>query len=1196
MPQDRPIKFVTSDMQPSPTSDVSRNVPTTPTRVQFFTSDMETPPQFQTAPIVPQQGTLGAVVSTIAPVIDILSRGQYASAKFFDSFGDESQSIFDAIASAFNELVDPKERLSFSDLIKRNAPEWAKDNPKSTAVLGFVLDVALDPTTYLGVGLSKTGFAIGGRTLSDLGKGVFNETIEALSKRAVPVAVAQDLPALGRAVTKEEARRALAVSAEAVRSQGLGVPFVEQLATKKDIKKSLQSLGQQFEDQAKVLGLKFGATNPWIKVRGQINKAVADELGLDLAGFDTGRALYRKLTSQEVYETAEKRIANLVDIAPEQFKLFEKAGLRLTFGVPFGPTADIPGTRQLFNLLGVNKLFDKISALKGVEVVRNLGAPFIRRFGLEKAIGVKAAQEFEKAILDIEHAFDGNVDTVVRETKALFDGVSAERRELIGETMALIDDRTRQTEDALAKIGRNLTQAGADRIAHRTLAAANLNPREMSIVANLTQAYKDMQLLERHADVLKHSIINYNPRIYDILKDPTDFNLLWRQRGTGLGGKFTPGMERKFRTLQEAQAQGYVPVLDAAMLYANRALQSRRALAVKQFNDSIGELFGVPNFNAKSVDKIKELNRALAGQGNAAKIVLDDMRLLGDAVYPAGINETSKYWLQSWDQFNSNFRKLATVAKPSFGLRQLIGNSIQAAMILGTKAFKSFDPRAGLDASLLFLDRGKPTKNLPQFVNDFFNKFVGPGESGADSVLAQRVAMSHITGEERVKDYLSQWSMRTTQGQTIGGQEMVNELRSMGVVRGQDFLGEPFNMQLQKELAYNSNSLKDLGKSFALPEEMRTKVFGKDVILPLPWARLPRLIEDYGRSMAYISARRMGHSPMEASKIVNKAYFDYSRGLTHIERSIIRRFLPFYTYQRFAIPLVLKSALTQPGTAATTDKVVRTMDKLLNSENPGETLTDAEREIFGKTFVFEQPRMFRGFDKDGKLKFNIFNNMTPLDTLSFIVSDRRGDIDVQRTVEKSILAMLTPFIKLPVESVIDKQFFSGRTLAQAARLGDLSQSTISAILPDAVKGAMSWEDRHDKLTGKTNSYINPWIAHYMLGVMPALQNFIDAQQADKTPLEKAMKIFIGVQSVKLDLKEQKVWQAINDEKDINGLMSNVRRAYRQDSKSNFDQNMEDLRELIDSIKVSNARKVMGTVRGQGLYRPNVVESTEQFNK
>lgn len=1178
-------------MQPSPTSDVARNdIPI------FSTSDMIPTPQFTPIQVTPQPGTLGAVVSTIAPVIDVLSRGQYASAKFFDSIGDESKSIFDAIADAFGELVDPKQRLSFSDLIKKNAPTWARENQKATAVLGFMLDIALDPTTYLGVGLSKAGLKVGGRTLSELGQGVLKETMEALGKRAVPVAVAQDLSVLGRAVTKEEARKALSVSAEAVRAQGLGVPFVEGLTKKADVKKSLQSLSQQAEDQAKMLGLKFGATNPWIKIKGKINESVANELGLDLAGFDTGRALFRKLTSQEIYETAEKRIANLVDLSPDSFKLFEKSGARLTFGIPFGKTVDIPGTRQLFNVLGVNKLSDKISALKGVEVVRNLGAPFVRRFGLDKAVGVKAAQEFEKAILDIEHAFDSNVDAVVRDTKALFDGVSSERRELIGRTMADIDDKTRLTEESLARIGRNLTQAGADRISQRILAAANLNPREMSIVANLQQSYKDMQLLERHADVLKHSILNYNPRIYDILKDPTEFNLLWRQRGTGLGGKFTPGMERKFRTLAEAEANGYVPVLDAAMLYANRALQSRRALQVKQFNESVGEIFGVPNFNAKSVDKIKELNRALAGQGNAAKIVLDDMRLLGDAVYPAGINETSKYWLQAWDRFNSGFRKMATVAKPSFGARQLIGNTLQAAMILGTKAFKSFDPRAALDASLLFLDRGKPTKNLPEFVNDFFSKFVGDGERGADAVLAQRLALAHITGEERVKDYVAQHSIRTTMGQIVTGRELVDEVRSLGVVRGQDFLGEPFNIQLSKELAYNSNSLKDIGKSFALPEEMRMKVFGKDVVMPLPWARLPRLIEDYGRTMAYISARRMGYAPAEAAKVVNRAYFDYSRGLSHIERSIIRRFLPFYTYQRFAIPLVLKSALTQPGTAATTNKVIMVMDKLLNSENGSDNLSDAEGEIFGKTFVFEQPRLFRGFDKDGKLKFNIFNNMTPLDVLSFIVTDRKGDVDVQRTVEKSMLAMLTPFIKLPVEAVIDKQFFSGRTLAQAARLGDLSQGTLSAVLPDAVKAAMSWEDRHDKLTGKTNSYINPWMAHFMVGVMPALQNFIDVQQADKTPLEKALKIFLGVQSVKLDLKEQRIWQAIADEKDINDLMSNIRKAYRQDSKSNFDSNMADLKELIANIKEANARKRNGEVRGQGLFRPNVVEAAEQVQK
>lgn len=1172
--------------EPSPTSDIAADV---------YPALTITP--YPNAPItVPKPGTLGTIVSTVAPVLDVLSRGQYASAKFFDSLGDESKNIFDAIAGAFGELIDPKERLSFSDVIKKNAPTWARDNQKATAVLGFVLDIALDPTTYLGAGLAKSGLKVGGRTLTELGRGVLRETMEALTKRTVPVAVSQDLIALGRAVTKEEVRNALSVPAAIVRAKELGVPFVEGSSSIKDVKNSLKALGKQYEDQATSLGAQFGKQNPWITFKGKLNKTMLDELGLDLAGFQDGQALYRKLSSQEIFETAEKRVANLADLLPDQqFKLFEKGGARLTFGVPFGKRYDIPGTKEVFNLLGVNKLADKISALKGIGPVQNLGGAFVRRFGLDAAIGTKAAQEFTNAVLNVEHAFDSNVDTVVRAAKELFDGVSPERREVIGQAMGRIDDESRRLEEAMmaSPTKTSVSQAEYDKVVQDNLKQANLNPREMSIVSNLQQAYKDMMLLEKHADVLQHNIVNYSPRIYDLLKDPTEFNLLWRQRGTGLKGKFTPGMERKFKTLEEAEAAGFVPVLDAAMLYAHRAMQSRRALAAKQFNDSVGELFGVSNFNAKSDLKVKELTQALAGQGNAAKIVLDDMRMLGDAVYPAGVNSTSQYWLKAWDAFNRGFRKMATVAKPSFGPRQLIGNTLQAAMTLGMKAFKSFDPRAALDASVLFLDRGKPTKNLPEFVNNLFNKFMGEGERGADAVLAQRLALAHITGEERLRDYVAQHGIRTTYGQQVSGKELVDEMRSLGVVRGQDFLGEPFNIQLEKELAYNSNNLKQVAKQFVVPEEMRMgKVFGKDVILPLPWARLPRLIEDYGRSMAYISARRMGHAPSEAAKIVNRAYFDYSRGLAHMERSIIRRFLPFYTYQRFAVPLVLRSALTQPGTAATTDKVIRVMDKLLNSENPTDTLTDAEREIFGKTFVFEQPRIGRGFDKDGKMKFNIFNNMTPLDTLSFIVTDRKGDVDVQRTVEKSMLAMLTPFIKLPVENLVDKEFFTGRTLEQASRLGNLSESTIAAVLPDSVKAAMSWEDRHDRVTGKTHSYVNPFIAHYMLGVMPALQNFIDAQQAEKTPLEKAMKILLGVQSVKLDLKEQKIWQAINDKRDIDDLVGNIRKAYRQDAKSNYDRDVEDLKELVGNVQESNRRK-QGPVRGQGLYRPSVAEGTEQ---
>src|SRR5262245_10974197 len=53
------------------------------------------------------QGLLGNALTTVAPVLDFLSRGQYASAGFFDAMINDNSNILDALSLAGSELVSP---------------------------------------------------------------------------------------------------------------------------------------------------------------------------------------------------------------------------------------------------------------------------------------------------------------------------------------------------------------------------------------------------------------------------------------------------------------------------------------------------------------------------------------------------------------------------------------------------------------------------------------------------------------------------------------------------------------------------------------------------------------------------------------------------------------------------------------------------------------------------------------------------------------------------------------------------------------------------------------------------------------------------------------------------------------------------------------------------------------------------------
>src|SRR5262249_24494889 len=76
-----------------------------------------------------EQGILGTVLSYATPVLDFISRPQYASARFFDSIINDSASVFDALGGALDELIDPRQRLSFSNVTSRANPDFARENP-----------------------------------------------------------------------------------------------------------------------------------------------------------------------------------------------------------------------------------------------------------------------------------------------------------------------------------------------------------------------------------------------------------------------------------------------------------------------------------------------------------------------------------------------------------------------------------------------------------------------------------------------------------------------------------------------------------------------------------------------------------------------------------------------------------------------------------------------------------------------------------------------------------------------------------------------------------------------------------------------------------------------------------------------------------------------------------------------------------
>lgn len=1180
------------------------------------------------------------VISSLGWVADQLSRGQYASAKFFDSNAGDAKTLLDSLSDAAKEFLNPQEKMSFSDLINKRDPQFAKDNPKSTAVIGFLADVALDPLSYLGVGLAKKGLTVGGKTLSKEGTKVLKTGLNLVKSEGRSVELADKVTSIQKFLkannatlpdeeilnlAKKELDKDLQTIPDTFFKEKKRIaentfktenPELQQMLSSMDnnlfnnlsygVKKGKSGLSiEKSADVAKVIerdseGSPIGVlkifldanNNPiqqsiavakqrqgigtrlwnFAKQNGYDIESVSGKSNYSKEGADFALARAKKKYVEppsvgEIYETVEDRISRIAAIPQnEKLKLFEPEGLRLTVGVPLGKQYDVPGSRLVLKALGVDYLQDTIrnvgAKLAAVEKVTNpinkkqyanplntLGRTFVKEFDPTN----KVPLEFWDRLHQIENTLDSTVDNVVRTTAQMTKKVAPERQEVFGQLMADIRDASYKKEEEL---GRALTQQEANEIKNVAITSAKLNADEFALVSQYYQDYAKMQELEMRAGLLNAEVTNYSPRSYELLKDATEMSDLVRNKGNSLSTNLSSSKRTKYATMAEAVADGYVPELNAAVLYANRLINSREKLAAAQFNESVRKIFDLGEGNHQL--SRKEMNQL-------PKVVQSNIRMLGDAVYPSGMDDTFKNILSAIDTATRGFKRLSYGLKPNAAPRQVISNSMQSAMVQGIKAFKVFDPRAAVDAGMMLLEKTGNTTKLPPFYKKFFSKYA-PAQ--ADAVMAERIALDKIVGAERLDSFSNNFKLKSVLGQEYDG-NYLRDTMLRDVVKGFDASGEHIATKVERALSRNTDSIVPVAKELA------------------KFWRWPQLTEDYSRAMLYMNGLRMGYSEKESLKMVNKTLFDYSRGLSYIEKNVFKRLIPFYTFPRFAIPFVTKSLVTKPGNALTGEKLMRLMEKMMTKDS----LTPAEQESI-PGYIIEQPRVFSGFDKDGKAYFNIFNNMSPLDALSLLVHDKYGNIDYQRTMEKTVFAQITPYLKVPFELAAQKNFFTGQALEKAGKLGDVNESTMSAVIPDDMKELMGWENRINPQTGKAAVYVNPYLAHTSLSVVPALRTWVlDLSDQGLSPLERAMELLGGVKTNKIDLKESSELRTLSFKSELNRLKAKMKIANRKGSTSEYNKAYKDYQELMNAIQESN--KVQGTIRGQGLNPTDVPQQEQQ---
>lgn len=1017
-------------------------------------------------------GILGTALSYAAPVFDFLSRGQYASAKFFDSTIREGADIFDALGAAFGEAYDPKERLSFSDVIRRGAPDFASNNPTTTSILGFLGDVALDPTSYLGLGFAKAGLQVGGKTLTKVGR----EVLERAGSQAAGRAGAREF-IVGAGLADE-----LAVGRAAQRAADLGLPVTREMG-QAGFEAGQRSIREATESQ---LGPELlRALTP--AERAKLGP-LADELfgASRQVGPDT-TILSRQLTQDEIRETTEQLIARVADLSPDASKaLFEKGGARLTLGLPFTKGVDVPGSRAVLNALGLNFVADKVKGLKNLPGITKVVGAFSRFHNLP--------DEYIKAAEKLNNEFDAAAARVVGGAQRMFKDLSAEERDQVREILVNVQKLTDRTQELS---GAPMTSGNWSRLMRDEFARRNLNEKQMAAVAELEQGYKEVMEIERLAGLTGQGMRLFDRDSYDVLST-------------------IPVKQLASTNLLDSP----VNKLDVAALYARRAVEARKNLARKTFDETLETIYGTSE--PRLLQKI-------------APRVAADLRYFGDA---EGAYENTPAALKFFDNIQGLLKTLYTRGAPSFGPRQLVSNFMSSLLSSGVKSFKALDPRVFVEAAGLVLGSRATQKGLDERLNSWLGKWIEPN---ADSGAAMRLALQNHLRNESFDDFASGYRLTNVLGESYTGADINRLARENGIVRGMDMTGERAARDLGRQLDARDKGLFD---------KVKGAVKG--------YLAIPSVVEDYSRTALFLNGLRMGYSPAQAAQVVNKTLFDYGRGLSRFEQEFVKRLVPFYSYQRFAIPFVLKKTLEKPGDVATINKFADLVGKLAGGD--GEDLSPQEREIFGQSYLVEQPRVYRGKDPQGRLTFNVFNSLTPFDVIDMIVRNPvTGAVDFKRTAEKSMLAQVTPFLKVPLEVAANREFFTGRPIERAGGIGQVSDESLAAALPDSIKELVGWEvGRNGKV------YINPYLAYSSANVFPFVRAFVKSAATD-SPLDAAMQFVFRVGVNKLDPKESSEMQKFLEDRELKDARKELKEASLRRAPDSYAKAKEDYRELMRII-------------------------------
>lgn len=813
---------------------------------------------------------------------DVLSRPNYAvanTAMHLLGADERTTKADDPLEAAWEGLSGHAKTTFTEEYLKRADPNKTGINKGGirgqvgAATAGLISDIVLDPSTYLGVGAVKHagGMLVGG--------GKQAEVINRTSK-------------LGRAIQKAENPTVVSRTINAVRQ-------APRVAKAKGTSKVAA-----FSDLYKA-----GPAMPSAPVGRQIVRGSPKFEFVSTAAPGTkahvvdAEDLIRH--SEELLQpgkASSRKLDRIADTAVRDYRAAQKAK-----NLPIDPDtlkSVRANARQLAKTAAEDRVQDGIRKFQAMD--KALDTTINLKFGGKAVVSTRRGG---KAVDDLNRFFQST--RVGKGLKDTFDPVHRIGNRIvhkIHQTTANVS--AAQWEEELRTIKRVFDGKSIDDPAQigGKIDFARTTRKDRVAITRALEKGTDAHLpphLRPHYAFAKDTLDElWDAKVAHGIKDPADKMTRYVPHEYRVPKNAPPQRGKPYRrakSLDAARQWGADPRMDIAELLSLESAKTYRKINKQLMLRNMGSMFGVPQSKplvkgakkgskqAKlkaAPSKLDDLNRRLLKNDLIVDGKEIDKALTGlyfDKEVAGSIRDSLKlfnnvedlgHFMQMYDSILAKVKFVLTAPNPGFHMRNMIGDTF-VNWLDGTGSVTDYNRAARVLAN--------PTGDNVVLTN----KKTGKG--------LRNYTVTHLYEANGLKAGY----FHADVGRTVPGSKLSR------------MLDNPFAEQVGRGGRFVNRSMKDASE-----------------------AR-----EDYMRMAHFINAmddemKKGAKSWEQASELaaerVRKFNFDY-QDLTQTERNVFRRVIPFYTYMRKSMPLMMSMYFTQPGKIAATDKTMRAISGAIGS-------------------------------------------------------------------------------------------------------------------------------------------------------------------------------------------------------------------------------------------------------------------------